>query len=441
MNNLFKMKFHKNNLKQIKKIIILISLFCFVFGEQNIYAQTVTIVPQQKLSLSQFLMLVSKNNLEYAAEKFNVPISEAAVELAHVFPNPSFSFDWLENREGQMRTGTGYASELGATIELGGKRKARIDLAKSEQKLTQALLDDYFRNLRADAAIVYLEAVKQNQLYLVRQNSYQTMKKLSEADSVRLSLGSIMKTDAIQSKLEAGILLNELLQSEADRSNSLCQLNLMVGISKLDTVLIPEIKMSGASKLFDLNNLIAIAGQNRADIEAARYSKEVSVKTTTLVKKERRLDVDVKIGLENDLYVPNVVPGAKIISAGIGIPLKFSNMNKGDLKMAQLYEHQVEKRYSFVLLKIEVEITEAYQSYLSTESQVENFRDKLLKQSEDVLNGKIYSYQRGENSLLEVLNAQRTYNEIKLSYIELINKNYAALVELERAAGIWDINL
>lgn len=424
----------------MKKIIILIALFYFSFGEQAIYAQADTIVSEQQVSLAQFLRLVSQNNLEYAAEKFSVPISEAALELAHVFPNPSFSFDWLENREGQVRTGTGYASELGTTIELGGKRKARIDLAKSEQKLTQALLDDYFRNLRADAAIVYLEAVKQYQLYQVRKNSYQTMKKLSEADSVRLSLGSIMETDAIQSKLEAGILLNELIQAKAERSQSLYQLNLMAGISKLDTVLIPKIKMSGAPKLFVLNNLIVLAGQNRADIEAARYNKEVSDRKTTLIKKERRLDLNVNIGLENDLYIPNAVPGAKIINAGIGIPLKFSNINKGDLKMARLYEQQVEKRYSFVLLKIEVEITEAYQSYLSTKSQVLNFRNKLLKQSENVLKGKMYSYRRGETSLLEVLNAQRTYNEIQSSFIEIVNKNYIALVELERAAGIWDIN-
>lgn len=53
--------------------------------------------------------------------------------------------------------------------------------------------------------------------------------------------------------------------------------------------------------------------------------------------------------------------------------------------------------------------------------------------------GKIYSYDRGETSLLEVLNAQRTYDEVRILYIETLYNYAASLVELETSAGIWDI--
>lgn len=53
---------------------------------------------------------------------------------------------------------------------------------------------------------------------------------------------------------------------------------------------------------------------------------------------------------------------------------------------------------------------------------------------------KIYSCQRGETSILEVLNAQRTYDDIHTTYYEALFNRAAALVELEKAAGIWDIN-
>lgn len=424
----------------MKKIIVLFGI-CFFWALQTPFAQVNKVVINKKTGLNQFLQLVSDNNLEYAAEKFNVPISQAAIEQARIFPDPTFAFNWLENREEKVRSGTGFVSELGTTIELGGKRKARIDLAKSETKLTQALLDDYFRNLRAEAAFFYFEALKQQQLLEVKKSSFQTMNKLAEADSIRLSLGSIMKTDAIQSKLEAGILLNELLQSETEQQNSLYQLNLMAGLMNSDTLLSPENSKEEVLRQFNLNDLIEIAEQNRADLEAARYNREVSEKATTLTKKERRMDLDVMLGLENDLEVPNTGSGAKIFSLGIGIPLKFSNMYKGDLKMAELYEQQVEKQYHFVLLKIKTEIIEAFQNYISAKNQVDNFKNNLLKQSNEVLKGKIYSYQRGETSLLEVLNAQRTFNGIQFAYIEIVNKNYVALVELERATGIWDINM
>ncbi len=424
----------KQHIIKIFQIVILI----LVFGTEVIFAQTDTSFVKVPVNLNRFLQVVAENNLQYAAEKYSVQISEAAIEMARVLPDPTFSFDWLENREERMRSGFGYASELGTTVEF-GKRRARIDLAESELSLTQAQLDDYFRNLRADATLVFLEAEKQNQLYLIKQKSYTTMKKLADADSIRLALGSIMETDAIQSSLEAGMLLNELLQASASRKNALHELNLIAGVVSVDTLFTPEIEFNGILRSFDLSSLINMAVQNRSDVVAAQLNMEISAKNTKLVKRERQMDLDVKLGFENDFSIPNSGSGAKIISAGVGIPLKFSNFNRGDITAAEFMEQQTEKQYSFVKQKITTEIIKAYHYFLSTEKQVINFQDNLLKQSEHVLKGKIYSYERGETSLLEVLNAQRTYNEIQSSYIEILVENYTALVELERAAGIWDI--
>ena len=425
-------------MKHIYLIIILTFLqITFLGGHSK--AQTDSLKKKLPVDLNSYIQVVSKNNLEYAAEKYNIDISEAAIQMAKVIPDPSFSIDWLENREAKARTGFGFASELGTTIELGGKRKARIRYAEGERDLINAQLDDFFRNLRADAAIAFLEAEKQNRLYLMKKDSYITMKKLAVADSIRLTLGSIMEIDAVQSKLEAGILKNELIRAEADRHNALTELSLMAGLANSDTLFSPANELSGVIRNFDVNDLISIAVQNRSDIVAAKLNMELSAKNTQLVKKERFMDLDIKVGLENDYLSPNNVPPAKIISAGIGFPLKFSNLNKGELIAASYYEQQTSKQYEYIVQKITSEILQAYRYFMSTEKQVSNFKVNMLKQSENVLRGKIYSYNRGETSLLEVLNAQRTYYEIRSSYIETLTENYSALIELERAAGIWDI--
>ena len=152
-----------------------------------------------------------------------VPEADAAIEIAKVFPDPTLSFDLTQNREGTVSTGHDLYSELGTTIELFGKRRARIDLAKSGHELSKALLADFYRNMQSDAAIAFLEALKQRQLYSVKLSSYQTMKRLAEADSMRLKSGSIMEIDAIQSKLEAASQYNEVLQSGSDLKNALTQ--------------------------------------------------------------------------------------------------------------------------------------------------------------------------------------------------------------------------
>ena len=129
------------------------------------------------------------------------------------------------------------------------------------------------------------------------------------------------------------------------------------------------------------------------------------------------------------------------IYAGISIPLPFSNFNKGEIKVAQYQIEQAELEYKQTELSIQNEVVAAYNSYNSLCKQVENFNKGLLEQAKTVLNGKIYSYNRGESSLLEVLNAQRTYNDLQISYYETLFSCYNALINLEKVCGFWDITL
>lgn len=396
--------------------------------------------PHYPVKFSNFMELVSKHNLDFAAEQFEVSKAEAAIEIAKVSPDPTLAVDMIQNREGQVTTGHDISSELDVPLELFGKRRARIDLAKSQHELSKALLADFFRNLEADAATVFLEALKQKQLYAVKLNSYQTMKRLAEADSVRLKLGSIMEIDAIQSKLEAGSLLNELLQSEADLNNSFTQLSQMTGTLKADSILIPEGSLLFKQRSFEINALITVAGDKRADLVAALYNKEVAAKALKLAQRERTIDLGLKLGVDNTYLNTSNGPSATAFTAGIAIPLKFSNFYKGQVKLAQFQISQSEDLYKKAELQIRAEITQAMQRYLALCKQVDSFDHGMLEGALNVRKGKIYSYDRGETSLLEVLNAQRTFNDIQQSYYETLFNRAVALVELEKAAGIWDVD-
>jgi len=393
------------------------------------------------LGLAEYLNRVSTNNLGYIAEKFNLSISDAGVEKAKVFQDFSLSLDYTQSKEDGSNSGYSISSELGKTINLAGKRRARIDLALSENQLAKALVEDYFRNLQAEAAILYMEALKQNQLLRVKIDSYQTIKKLSDADSIRFSIGNIMEIDAAQSKVEAGILLNELQQAEAEWRNALNQIALMVGNEYCDSILFPTGSLKNTLRAFVLSDLITSAVNNRTDLQVAMKNKEVSQRLLRLTRKERRMDIDLKLGLENSYLPAGGSPAATGITAGIAIPLKLSNLNRGEIKIAQYQIEQADILYKQAELQVKHEVIQAYNLYIAYCKQVDSFDNGLLKNARNVKRGKIYSYERGETSLLEVLNAQRTYNEIQVAYHEALFNRAAALVELEKAAGIWDISL
>lgn len=386
---------------------------------------------------------VAEGNLEYAAEKLNVPASEAEVTAAKVFNDPNLSVSYFNNENKTLQMGEGVEVELSKTFSF-GKRGANISLARSESELTKALLADYFRNLRADATVSYLETLKQAELYKVKENAYGNIRQLAESDSIRFSLGQIREVDATQSRVEAGILRNELLQAGAELRNAYSGLNLLTGTFSHDTLYQPEAVLRIDPREFVLADLISTANEGRTDLVAALRNQEVAVKALKVTRRERNTDIDLSLAVSRNARVYNEeapAPPFTGVTAGIAIPLKFSNFNKGAVRAARFRERQAETQYKQALLQVQTEVMQAYRNYQSFSEQLRHYEDGLLREAREVMEGKIYSYNRGEVSLLEVLDAQRTYDDVQAQYIETLFNHSAALVELERSAGIWDVEI
>lgn len=394
-----------------------------------------------KLSYRGYMNKVIHDNLGYAAERLNVPVAQAEVTAAKVFNDPNLSVSYYNNENNTLQMGEGVEVELSKTFTF-GKRGANIALAKSEQALSEALLADYFRQLRADATVTYLEALRQHRLYQVKQRAYEHMRQLAESDSIRFRLGEIREVDATQSQVEAGVLRNELAQAQSELYRAFSDLSLMTGTFSTDTLFVPEGELQLPARHFVLADLLNEALQERADLVAALRNKEVASRALKVTRRERNTDVDLSIAVSRNARVYNEeapAPPFTGVTAGIAIPLKFSNFNKGSVRAARFREQQAELQYQEARLQVQTEVMQAYWSYELCSKQVAQYDNGLLRQASEVLEGKSFSYRRGEVSLLEVLDAQRTYDEVQAQYIETLFNYSVALVELERAAGLWDI--
>ena len=185
-----------------------------------------------------YLEAVAAGNLEYAAEKLNIDISQAELTAARVFSDVTLSASYSNNSDWSMAMGQGAEFELSKNITF-GVRRARMDLA-ANQKALEALLDDYLRRLRAQATVVYLEAMRQQELYRVQLDSYDNIRRLAESDSLRFEAGEITEIAARQSRLEADIRHNEMAGAEADLYQALAALGVQMGRSSRDTLFGPD---------------------------------------------------------------------------------------------------------------------------------------------------------------------------------------------------------
>ena len=415
-------------------LILLVNILWLPTG----FAQTL----QKPISFSAYMAKVDSGNLEYAAQKLNISIAKAEVVAAKVRNNPEIGFSYFNNEQSKKQMGYGGSVSLSQTFTF-GKRAASIDLAKSNNELTSSLLSDYLRNLHADAAVYYYGALKQKMLYEVKRDAYQRIHELAQSDSVRAAKGKIMEIDAIQSKVEAGLMLNELFQSETEKNQAFTGLSLYMGNNKTAAIFCPETEMKLAYRDFHLAELIEIGKMQRADLVAALQNIDVAKKEVKVAQRDNNSDVTVSVEAGHNYEVKNEIapaPAFNSIKAGISFPLPFSKLNRGNVNAAKQRVQQASLLYDHAALQVQNEIIQAYSQYESAFKQVRSFENGLLEQSSEVLKGKIYSYNRGETSLLEVLNAQRTYDDVQSQYYEAVFNYNSALIELERNAGIWDLN-
>lgn len=415
-----------------------------LFLASTVVAQSMdTTFNKVPITYRQYLTAVGKNNLNYAAQKLNVALSQAGIELAKIFPDPEVGVGWFDNGMNRMGMGYGFNSSVTRLIELGGVRHARIDVAESEVKLTSFILQDYFRNLKAEATLTYLVALRNKFIFDMHTNSYKALRQMARVDSIRFQKGLITEMDWSQSKIEAGSMLNEAYSSMSDWKASLLELGLMISKQNGDSLFLPSGDFGKFDRQATLASLIVEAQNNRADLLAASQNRDVAKKAIQLAKANRvgHMEVNFRVGYASyDYNLVAPTPSFSQVSAGIAFPIRFSNKYAGELKMAHYASQQADLLYRQAEVQIQVEVTRNYNVYMLSRQRVQEFNKGLLDETRKVRDGKLYSYQRGASTILEVLNAQRTYNDLLEKYYETIYSYASALVELERSVGMWDID-
>lgn len=409
------------------KLYNLLILFAISIVCSNALAQTFGTTPKQELTFTQYLHRVSKNNLSYLAEQLNIDIAEAEVIAQKVLPDPDLEFEAADEV---------FSLGLAYSLELGNKRGARVRLARSMAEYEKLSLEYYFQELRAQSANLFLEAILQRELLNVKKRSHEYMLQLSRSDSLRFLSGEINENDARQSKLEAVTLLNDVYSQEAAYQSALAILNQYMGATT-DTLTMPVATWDKLVRNFHLADLIRTGLENRIDLLAVRKNIEISTNEYKLTRAERRPDIGLSLSYERDWK--GFLPPSKSYTAGVSIPLQFSNTNKGAIKAAKFRVSQSDFRKKDMELQVQTEISQAWYNFEAEKKKVNQYKSGMLEESQKVLDGMVYKYQRGETSILDVLIAQRTHNEVREQYLETMKEYASALIELEKACGMWDV--
>ena len=391
----------------------------------------VTKLTAQEISYAQYMERVFENNIALTAKRMDIEISDASAESSRVYNDPSLALTYTNNEDWSKGLGQGIELELGKTFTF-GVRRSRIDLAESERRQAIALLEEYMRNFRADATIAYLEHLRAKMLFAEATEIHNDLCEVATNDSLRNLRGDIAMSDWLESRMAQGVAKNAMLAAEAELMNSAIKLGYYMGDMDGAELLSGKGTLEISNQAADLVHYTATALEHRADLVVALGNADIAAAAQKFNKAQRRPELDVVLGATYNIADPNFTT----IKAGVAMPLKFSNLNKGARLMDELLVKQADIEVEEARLMVTAEVMQAYNNFKYANRQSETFSSEMLNDMQQVVESKRKAYEMGEIPFLDYLIVQRNESEMRGEYINALFGKAVAWVELQRSVGI-----
>lgn len=384
----------------------------------------------QDISYGEYMERVLENNIALTAKRMDIEIADAAVKGSKVYNDPTLALTYSNNEDWNTGMGQGIELELSRTFTF-GVRRSRIDLADSERTQAVALLEEYMRNFRADATIAYLEHLRAKMLLEEAAGIYNDLSEVAANDSLRFVRGDIAESDWLESRMAQGVAKNAMLTAEAERNNSAIKLGYYMGnienADALDGTGMLEISEQAAP----VGYYTEAAMTHRADLVVALGKADIAVASQKFNKALRRPELGVTLGATYNIAEPDFTT----IKAGVAVPLKFSNLNKGARLQDELLVRQANIEIDEARLVVAAEVMQAYNNFIYATRQSETFSGAMLNDMQQVVESKRKAYEMGEIAFLDYLIVQRNESEMRQQYIDALFGKAVAWVELQRATG------
>lgn len=297
------------------------------------------------------------------------------------------------------------------------------------------MLDDYLRYLRNDVADVFVRGLANNLILQQMELTMEQLNQLIEINEALLAAGEIGEIDLLKTRLEARNFETEMFDLKTEYNEIMSEFYYLIGGIVADSIVFAG-NLDIAPPALSFESLKSMAKNNRSDIIAFNHIINAAEYEMRLARSERFPDISIIAGYHNEEAI-RPMPGLNYAYAGVVIPLKFSGFNRGEYAQSMYRLEQTKIASQALHLQIDTDLKRSYQNFRIMLQKRMMFTQSILEDSERVRDAVLFSYQRGEVSLLEVLEAQRTMNEIYMNYYQTLTDYSFSLIELSKNSGNW----
>ncbi len=410
----------------------------FLWG-LSVQAQTQPGTPQApvRITLDDAVRLSLAHNHALAAARTVIQQSQAQETTANLRPNPVLLADaqflpiFNPNRFTGDYIDQGAQFDLGVSylFERGQKRQHRLQAAKDVTAMTISQVADNERMLTFNVASTFVAVLlAEANLDLARQDlgSFKSTVDISEA---RFKAGDLSEGDFLKIKLQLLQFQTDVSQAELARVQALVGLRELLGYESVPA----NYDVAGALDYTSVQTTeeaaLALAAEHRPDLRAAIQGTAAAKSQYDLAVANGKRDPTLQVSYSH-------VSGMSSASSFFNMELPIFNRNQGEIARTRFAITQAEELRRAAEETVEGDVAGAYEGVTSNDQIIRLYRSGYLEEARLSREISEYAYKRGAASLLDFLDAERSYRATQLAYRQSLSSYMLAVEQLREATGV-----
>lgn len=417
-----------------------------VTAAQQPPAPPLPVVPQQpaerarpsatRISLDDAIRMALQHNHALLAARTTILQNQAQEITANLRPNPvvswdsqffplfnpgQFSLNYLENQS-QFDFGIGYL------FERGKKRQHRLQTARDQTAVTRSQVTDNERTLTFNVSQQFVAVLlAQSTLEFAQQNldSFQQSVKVSE---FRYKDGDISESDLLKIKLQLLQFQTDLSAAKLAKVEALVALRQFLGYESVPDNYDVEGQLDYQPVHAGVDDLKALALRTRPDLQAAQQGITLARSQEALAQAISKRDLNVTFDYTH-------TAGINSAALFFNIDLPIFDRNQGEIARTRAAITQSQEQASEASEQVLSDVYNAYETLHSNDEIISLYRGGYLDQSKESRDITEYAYKRGAASLLDFLDAERSYRATQVAYRQALASYMTAVEQLRQATG------
>jgi len=434
-----------------KGIVLAVTLLiapAFAAGQQNAAPTPANMPPQAnaeqsgvaRITLDDAIRMALLHNHALQALRSTIQQSLAEEVTANLRPNPTlgldaqflpifqpnqFSSDYID-QQAQFDAGVGYL------FERGKKRQHRLQAAQDQTSVVRSQVSDNERQVIFNVGQQFVDVLLAESTLEFARQDLDGFQKTVDISKERFHVGDMSEGDFLKIKLQLLQFQTDVSAAKLAKLQSLAALRQLLGFESVPDDYDVQGSLDYQPVHGNLNELKSLAALNRPDLRAAQQSVAAAESQLALQQANGKMDIT---GTFNYTHTAGLNTGAFFFN----MPLPIFNRNQGEIARARAAITQAQQQASETTQQVSTDVVQAYANLHTNDEIIQLYQGGYVDQAKQSRDISEYAYQKGAASLLDYLDAERTYRANQLAYRQALANYMLALEQMRQAVGTRNV--